>query len=237
MAFPRPGATTVSSSRPMLTPASGRRGSATISPRLCGARTRSPGGSSLEPAEAALLPPALHARGALESRYETLLVEIFARLDPEECNPYPNHWTASGATLAVRRRTYLAVGGMPPLSVGEDRAFIAAIRARGRPCSARAGYRSDHVRAARRTGGGRCRGHHARALCRSRRVMRLAARNGFTRLGSDFLAPQSTVSPRQGIALVERALGTRPCHRAIGGEADRRRTRLRLRLRRDRSRE
>ncbi len=85
----------------------------------------------LEPTEAVALPKALHARGALESRYESLLVEIFGRLDPEVFNPYPNHWTASGATMAVRRQTYLDVGGMPALAVGEDRAFIAAVRAHG----------------------------------------------------------------------------------------------------------
>ena len=85
----------------------------------------------LEPAEAGMLPAALHARGALEGRYESLLVETFARLDPEVCNPYPNHWTASGATLAVRRRTYIEVGGMPALPVGEDRAFLTAVRAMG----------------------------------------------------------------------------------------------------------
>ena len=85
----------------------------------------------LEPAEAARLPAALHARGALEGRYESLLVEIFARLDREAFNPFPNHWTTSGATLAVRRSVYLKVGGMPPVPVGEDRAFIAAVRANG----------------------------------------------------------------------------------------------------------
>jgi hypothetical protein len=85
----------------------------------------------LEPAEAARLPATLHARGALEGRYESLLVEMFARLDPEAFNPYPNHWTASGATLAVRRSMYLRVGGMPALSVGEDRAFLALVRAKG----------------------------------------------------------------------------------------------------------
>ncbi len=82
----------------------------------------------LDPYEASLLPPALHARGRLESEYEALLTEIGARLDPEPWNPWPCHWTTSGATIAVRRTVYNRVGGMPALTVGEDRAFIAAIR-------------------------------------------------------------------------------------------------------------
>ena len=83
---------------------------------------------ALDPDEAALLPPALHARGRLESEYEALLTEIGARLDPEPWNPWPCHWTTSGATIAVRRTVYNRVGGMPALAVGEDRAFIAAVR-------------------------------------------------------------------------------------------------------------
>ena len=83
---------------------------------------------ALDPGEAALLPPALHARGRLEGAYEALLTEIGARLDPEPWNPWPCHWTTSGATIAVRRTVYNRVGGMPALPVGEDRAFIAAVR-------------------------------------------------------------------------------------------------------------
>ncbi len=83
---------------------------------------------ALDPFEASLLPPALHARGRLEGQYEALLTEIGARLDPEPWNPWPCHWTTSGATIAVRRTVYNRVGGMPALAVGEDRAFIAAVR-------------------------------------------------------------------------------------------------------------
>ena len=83
---------------------------------------------TLDPDEASLLPPALHARGRLEGEYEALLTELGARLDPEPWNPWPCHWTTSGATIAVRRTIYNRVGGMPALVVGEDRAFIAAVR-------------------------------------------------------------------------------------------------------------
>jgi glycosyltransferase involved in cell wall biosynthesis len=84
---------------------------------------------SLEPHEAALLPRRLHARGRLEAEYEAILTEIGARLDAEPGNPWPCHWTKSGATLAVRLTAYRAVGGMPDQPAGEDRAFIDAIRA------------------------------------------------------------------------------------------------------------
>ena len=59
---------------------------------------------------------------------DTLFDEIGARLDPEPWNPWPCHWTTSGATLAVRRTVYKRVGGLPALPVGEDRAFVALLR-------------------------------------------------------------------------------------------------------------
>ena len=84
---------------------------------------------SLDPDEAARLPARLHARGRLEAQYERLLTEIGARLDPEPGNPWPCHWSKSGATLAVRLSAYRQVGGMPDMPAGEDRAFVDAIRA------------------------------------------------------------------------------------------------------------
>ena len=84
----------------------------------------------LDPAEASLLPAALHARGRQEAAYEALLTEICARLDPEPGNPWPCHWSKSGATIAVTLNAYEAVGGMPNQPTGEDRAFIDALVAR-----------------------------------------------------------------------------------------------------------
>ena len=85
---------------------------------------------SLEPREAALLPGRLHARGRLEAEYEAIVTEISARLDPEPGNPWPCHWSKSGATLAARWSAYMAIGGLPALPCGEDRAFVDAFRAR-----------------------------------------------------------------------------------------------------------
>lgn len=76
------------------------------------------------------LSPALHARGKLESVYEDLLNELAARLDPQDCNPWPHHSTISGATLALTRSVYRRVGGMPEVPLGEDKALIRELRRR-----------------------------------------------------------------------------------------------------------
>ena len=86
---------------------------------------------ALDPVEAAALPKRLHVRGRLESSYEALLTEIGARIDPEPGNPWPCHWSRSGATIAVRASTYRAVGGIPKIECGEDRAFVDAVRSAG----------------------------------------------------------------------------------------------------------
>jgi GT2 family glycosyltransferase len=84
---------------------------------------------ALDPADAAKLPGCLHARGRLEAAYEALLIEIDARLDPELGDPWPCHWSKSGATIGVKWSVYRQVGGMPDRPSGEDRAFIDAVRA------------------------------------------------------------------------------------------------------------
>ena len=69
------------------------------------------------------------ARGNLEARYEALLIEITAFLDPSPGNPWPHHWCRSGASLAARLSTYRRIGGMPAIPLGEDRAFVEAMLA------------------------------------------------------------------------------------------------------------
>ena len=85
----------------------------------------------LDAAEAALLPPALRARGALEETYHALITEAEARIDPDPHDPWPCHRTTIGATLAVTRAAYLQVGGMPEIALGEDGAFIAKLLEHG----------------------------------------------------------------------------------------------------------
>ncbi|MGU3537940.1 glycosyltransferase [Methylobacterium sp. A54F] len=86
---------------------------------------------ALDSGEAARLPDALHARGRLEGTYEALLTELEALIDPLPHDPWPRHRTTSGATLAVRLATYRAVGGLPALAVGEDRAFVSVLLGSG----------------------------------------------------------------------------------------------------------
>lgn len=84
---------------------------------------------ALDEADEALLPASLRARGLLEETYERLLTELNARIDPERNDPWPTHWTQSGASLAVSLEAYRHVDGMPPIALGDDRAFISRLRA------------------------------------------------------------------------------------------------------------
>lgn len=82
--------------------------------------------------EGKLLPASLHARGRLEDIYDALITEAEARIDPDPHDPWPCHRTTIGATLAVTRDAYIAVGGMPEIPLGEDGAFIARLIAHGK---------------------------------------------------------------------------------------------------------
>ncbi|WP_375463719.1 glycosyltransferase [uncultured Methylobacterium sp.] len=100
-------------------------------------RTRAAGADAvagrveLIPEEAALLPAFLHARGRLEDAYDALLTEAEARIDPDPNDPWPCHRITIGASLAVGLDAYRRVGGMPDIPLGEDGAFVAALRAHG----------------------------------------------------------------------------------------------------------
>ncbi|ABD08794.1 Glycosyl transferase, family 2 [Rhodopseudomonas palustris HaA2] len=80
-----------------------------------------------EPLELVGLGPAFLARGRLEDAYLRLIAEIDARCDPRRHDPWPNHRVASGASLAVVLKAYLAIGGLPLRAVGEDAALTAAL--------------------------------------------------------------------------------------------------------------
>jgi GT2 family glycosyltransferase len=85
------------------------------------------GRAEVDPAEAALIPPRLHADDALEGRLIGLLDDLAWLLDPEPHDPPPRHTEASGASLAVSATAYHRVGGIPAVPAGEDRAFVAAL--------------------------------------------------------------------------------------------------------------
>ena len=78
---------------------------------------------TLEPAEEGLLPHALMRRTARENAYERTLLALSARIDPVAHDPWPNHWSASGASYGVTLDAYRAIGGLPYPPSGEDRAL------------------------------------------------------------------------------------------------------------------
>jgi hypothetical protein len=84
-----------------------------------------------EPSEIITHGPAFLARGRLEDTYLRLVAEIYATCDPRRHDPWPNHRVSSGASLAVKKSAYDAVGGMPDLALGEDSAFTARLDERG----------------------------------------------------------------------------------------------------------
>lgn len=66
-------------------------------------------------------------RGRLEDTYLRLVAEIYAHCDPRPHDAWPNHRVSSGASLAVSRAAYLAIGGLPARPLGEDVAMTAAL--------------------------------------------------------------------------------------------------------------
>lgn len=79
--------------------------------------------------EARGLPAAIGSHGSIEADYATAAIELVARLDPQLHDPVPAHHKAAGASMAVSRRVYEAVGGMPALAMGEDRALAERVDA------------------------------------------------------------------------------------------------------------
>ena len=80
--------------------------------------------AEIDPEGAKLIPAQLHAIDARECAYVALLDEIHALLDPDPADPWPRHDERSGASIAVTVEAYRRAGGMPDLSLAEDRAFI-----------------------------------------------------------------------------------------------------------------
>jgi Glycosyl transferase family 2 len=68
--------------------------------------------------------------GALEWDYLKLIAEVSHRLDPLNHDPWPRHVQRCGANLGIRTEILQAVGGVPPLPTGEDRALFVAVERR-----------------------------------------------------------------------------------------------------------
>lgn len=70
------------------------------------------------------LPPEISRHGSWESDYVATALQLAAALDPLPHDPRPAHHNGAGASMAFRKSVYQAVGGLPALQVGEDRAFV-----------------------------------------------------------------------------------------------------------------
>ncbi len=88
------------------------------------------GMAAIDPVDEAAIPAHLIADDAVETRYTELLDEIDSLLDPRPYDPWPRHTHRSGASIAVGAAVYHAVGGVPPVPHGEDRALITALERR-----------------------------------------------------------------------------------------------------------
>ncbi len=86
------------------------------------------GRAVLDAADAAAIPAALHEDDARECAYAALLDEIDHLVDPDPADPWPRHTEHSGASICVTLGAYRQAGGVPPIPMGEDRAFFAALR-------------------------------------------------------------------------------------------------------------
>lgn len=86
------------------------------------------GRALINPAEAALIPAHLHEDDRLETGYGLLLDRIHDLVDPDPHDPWPRHTEHSGASIAVSVAMWRRAGGLPPLPLGEDRAFLKAVR-------------------------------------------------------------------------------------------------------------
>ena len=81
--------------------------------------------------EATFLPASLVGGDGVVERYRRATRELEHLLDPDPSNHWPHHGVSGGASLALTRATLDAVGGVPLVSCGEDRALAALLRGRG----------------------------------------------------------------------------------------------------------
>jgi GT2 family glycosyltransferase len=119
------------------------------------------GAIRLDSAEAAQLPAVLRDQIRAEERYGLLLDRLASLVDPDPLDPWPRHPRHSGASLALTRRAWDRIGGVPDQACGEDRAMVAALR--------RAGLRVRHAPEVRVTVSARLDGRAASGMAETLR--------------------------------------------------------------------
>ncbi len=85
--------------------------------------------AQLNPRELRTLPHYHRARLAAVRRYDYAVGYLKAARDLSE--PWPRHFYEGGASMALTRAAYAAIGGAPTPSVGEDKALFDAVRSIG----------------------------------------------------------------------------------------------------------
>jgi hypothetical protein len=71
-------------------------------------------------------------RGLMEFQYTQATAELISLVCPDPLDPWPNHLMETGASLAITAECYVALGGVPKVSPGEDRAMADIARRHGR---------------------------------------------------------------------------------------------------------
>lgn len=74
------------------------------------------------------LPQDALAIGKLEWDYLALLAKAEAMFDPQPHDPMPRHAQCCGANIGITKSMLAAVGGVPAIPTGEDRALMKAVR-------------------------------------------------------------------------------------------------------------
>ncbi|NYE30066.1 hypothetical protein HDE78_003034 [Rhodanobacter sp. K2T2] len=85
----------------------------------------------INPDDSEQILPLLHSRGILEEQYALLLDQIDSVVDPISHDPWPRHYNASGANIAVRVDALRGICDFPNVPCGEDRLFINMMEAQG----------------------------------------------------------------------------------------------------------
>lgn len=86
----------------------------------------------LDPHDCPDILPSLKQRGELEDRYSVLLDRIDVVVDPVAHDPWPRHYNAFGANLAIRTDALRGIGDFPEVACGEDRLLVSQLEAHGR---------------------------------------------------------------------------------------------------------